>query len=365
MSTFPVVIDNPSAGVGTTGQPLSNPNHITQHLAQNTAIVALETKVGIDSSAVTSTIDYLLKNTSSSNPGHTHTLSSLSDFNISSPVAGQSLVYNGSKWVNGSGVKFGGTGADGALSITSGTTTINCANAAIVIKNYTSISITGSAKLAFSNPGTNGTIIILKSQGAVTITSSTVPAIDVTLMGAAQGTAGETNQFKSVGAGGNAGTNTGGVAGAAPFNFTPIFISGKSILLGVGGGAGGGGTGTQGSGGGGASVVANGTAGTGTNSGSGTGASGAIGGGCLYIECGGALNITSTLTAAGTNGSNATPPGNGGGGSGGGTIVILYNSLTANSGTYTVTGGTGGTGQQSGGNGGAGYSLVALNTEFA
>src|SRR5262249_4478364 len=40
------------------------------------------------------------------------------------------------------GSKFGGTGADGALSISSGTTTINLGNAAVVVKNYTSISIT-------------------------------------------------------------------------------------------------------------------------------------------------------------------------------------------------------------------------------
>ena len=57
------------------------------------------------------------------------------------------------------GLKFGGTGADGALSITSGTTTIDCANAAVVIKNYTSISITETGALAFSNPNTNGTTV--------------------------------------------------------------------------------------------------------------------------------------------------------------------------------------------------------------
>jgi hypothetical protein len=41
---------------------------------KNTAILAIETKLGVDSSAVASTIDYLLKNPSSSNPGHKHTL---------------------------------------------------------------------------------------------------------------------------------------------------------------------------------------------------------------------------------------------------------------------------------------------------
>lgn len=39
-----------------------------------TAVVAIETKLGVDSSAVTTTLDYLVKSTSSSNPGHKHTL---------------------------------------------------------------------------------------------------------------------------------------------------------------------------------------------------------------------------------------------------------------------------------------------------
>ena len=59
---------------------------------------------------------------------------------------------------------------------------------------------------------------------------------------------------------------------------------------------------------------------------------------------------------------------------GGGTIIILYNTLTADSGTYTVSGGAGGTGASdtvpsarasgNGGAGGTGYSLVQLNTNF-
>lgn len=36
------------------------------------AIMAIEAKIGVDSSAVTTSLDYLLKNPSSNNPGHTH-----------------------------------------------------------------------------------------------------------------------------------------------------------------------------------------------------------------------------------------------------------------------------------------------------
>lgn len=56
----------------------ANLDHDYQHSLVNDAIRALETKLGIDSSAVTSSIDYLLKNASSNNPGHTHSASSLS-----------------------------------------------------------------------------------------------------------------------------------------------------------------------------------------------------------------------------------------------------------------------------------------------
>lgn len=49
----------------------NSPSHALQHANANDAI---EAKVGIDSSAVATSLDYLLKNTSSSNPGHKHTL---------------------------------------------------------------------------------------------------------------------------------------------------------------------------------------------------------------------------------------------------------------------------------------------------
>lgn len=292
---------------------------------------------------------------------------------------------------------FGGTGADGALSITSGTTTINLGGAQVYVKNYTSISITGTGVLAFSNPHASGTIIILKSQGNVTITSSANPAIDVRGMGGAGGGAGG----DGLGAGGsgtngscfdgatNGGTCTtgGGVAGAA---YSPIFINsifGKKIhlLCGAGGGGGYGGSST-----GGPRV----------------GGAGGNGGGALYIECAGALNFTGIIDASGLNGGSGTAAGvqryggSAGAGGGGGTIMILYNTLTANSGTLTVNGGgagsagTGGSGVGSGaftsgggaggagytagtagganngydggvgGTGGTGLSLVAANTEF-
>ncbi len=171
---------------------------------------------------------------------------------------------------------FGGTGVDGALTISSGTTNIDLGGSQVFVKNYTSISITGTGALTFSNPHANGTIIILKSQGNVILTSSATRLIDLRLLGATGG-----NAFSGSGKGGR-------------------------------------------------------------------------GGGCMYIECAGSWNFTGTVDASGENfvantGTDAL--GNNGGG-GGGTFVGLYNSLTANSGTVTVTAGT--TGGSQGGNTGTG-----------
>lgn len=266
---------------------------------------------------------------------------------------------------------FGGTGADGALSITSGTTNIDCAGARVVVKNYTSISITGTGNLTFSNPHANGTVVILKSQGGVTLTSSAAPMISVSAMGAIGGTAvtttgsggptagnngtdGLTNQQKSS-LGGGAATGSGGGGGAASgyyFDTTlnATLLKHPEAFVGAGGGSG----------------LSNNSA-----SGSGTSVSGrgGRGGGCLIIECAGAWNFTTTggISVAGENGQNATTTSavaGGGGGGSGGYLKVLYGSLTANSGTVNVAGGTGGnndnnTGSVSWGGGGGGSPLGA------
>ena len=70
--TYPTTIDsltNPTAA-----NTQDSPSHSTQHSDLNDIVEALEAKVGVNSSAVAASIDYLLKNTSSSNPGHKHTL---------------------------------------------------------------------------------------------------------------------------------------------------------------------------------------------------------------------------------------------------------------------------------------------------
>lgn len=248
--------------------------------------------------------------------------------------------------------RFGGTGADGALAISSGTTTIDCANAAVVVKNYSSISITGTGVLAFSNPNTNGTIVILKSVGDVTLTSSATPMIDLRVMGAqASGNNGATTVLPYLASGGAAGAdNSGDTGGAGGTGVAGVNSNSPSVVT----------TATAQAG---VYMLACGGAGGIGGAGGGTGGAGGAGGGALLIECRGALNFTtaSGISVAGTTGSVGTSAGQGAGGGGGGaggTALIVYNTLTAASGTISVSGGTGGTGATGGsaspGTGGAG-----------
>ncbi len=264
---------------------------------------------------------------------------------------------------------FGGTGADGALSITSGTTTIDLGGAREFVKNYSSISITGTGNLAFTNPHANGTIIKLKSTGAVTLTSNSGSVIDMRNLGSAgaaqqstdnsngaTGTIGTSSLTPPGGGGGGGRGNLGsggaaGTAGVAGISATAIVYAvtaSKMIPFSTGAGGAAGGSGDVNGG-----ITAS------------YGGAGGAGAGSLVIECGGAFNFTTgTILATGTAGSNGGPAstdvgGGGGGGGGGGSVIIMYGSLTANSGTITCTGGAGGTGGvagsgSSGGGGGGG-----------
>lgn len=272
---------------------------------------------------------------------------------------GSSLTING--YVQNSKGAFGGDGSDGALTISSGTTTISAASARVVTKNYTSVSITGTGALAFSTPHANGTVIFIKSQGATTLTSSAAPMVDVSSMGSSGGSGSNpTGTNGTTGYGYDYTTNEGGAgssttpgAGGAAFsgviNYQTYNISlekWRKILMGAGGGGGGG------------------------NGGGGSPGNGGNGGGVLIIECAGAWNFTtasgiSVNGATGGNGSGGSANAGGGGG-GGGYCIVLYNTLTANSGTITSSGGTGGNNDsgnvtnRAGGGGGAGYTNAGI-----
>jgi len=77
---FPSDLDDLSTSRASQGtDPLSTPDHLVHHVAEDTATQSLEVKVGIDDSAVDTTLDYLLKNAASLNPGHAHNFLNAAD----------------------------------------------------------------------------------------------------------------------------------------------------------------------------------------------------------------------------------------------------------------------------------------------
>jgi hypothetical protein len=265
--------------------------------------------------------------------------------------------------------KFGGTGADGALSVTSGTTTIDLASAEYLEKNYSSIFIGIGATLTFSNPPDTGSIINLKTSGDCYI-AGTITA----QCGSAGGPGGVPN----------AGGGTNGTSGADPSErIIDITDAQNRAYFGVGANKHSGGSGGAG-GAGGSSVqqaenfytISSGTlyrrllrlipgaGGGGGASGNDntTGGAGGRGGGALLIECAGQLDFDGSIDVSGADGgpynvavSSSSGTGGGGGG-GGGMLVLLANTIGANSGTVDKTGGNGSAGenQTSGANGGDG-----------
>lgn len=221
-----------------------------------------------------------------------------------------------------------------SIKPTTGLTYIDLGGASSVVKNYSSISITGTGALGFTNPHANGTIITLKSQGDVTLTSSTVPCIDTRNMGASEGNV-PTGTLISVVL---PTVTTGGEQTGSGANTTDEASLVRRAVFLMCGGAG-----------------ATGADGPGSVGGAGGGGAGA-----LMILCGGALNFTGTINTSGSDGSpgidgGGSNEGSGGGGGGSaGSCIILYNSLVANTGTITDTGGAGGDGGPAGGTTGTG-----------
>lgn len=256
-------------------------------------------------------------------------------------------------------------GSDGNLIISSGTTTIDCAGAALVVRNYNELSITGTASLAFSNPNANGTTIILLCNKFV-CTSSATRAIDTRNMGAAGGAAQTTTANN---------TTLNGNNGTASIGFSIHQVNaGIASTDGTGSVPGGGGTLAAGPslstvrslftgllpylmpGAGGASGLLR----TFSNGGATvTSGVGGRGGGALAILCSGEWNFTGTIDTSGQDGGSGSGSGpdwgaNGGGGGGAGTFMGIYTQLIANSGTVNANGGVGGNRSRDGSTVGAG-----------
>lgn len=407
---------------------LNNPSHSALHNTTSSALGQVEAVIGLDgANSVLGTLMTNVRSPGSDGGGHIQSAnkggtgqisyakgdllvaqssSVLSKLSIG--TTGQILTVDpnqatGLRWGSG---KFGGTGADGSFSNSSGTTTLNIGSVLVYTKNYTSISLTGTGILGFTSANDAGTVVVLKSQGDVTLTSSSAPMIDVSGIGTVAvgmqtftgGSSGQiagangigtvvnfTRTYAGTGATTSPAVGAGGSVASFLYNssIAAVFAKYPQLFVGASGANGG----------------YNVSAGSGTL----TVGPGGRGGGGLVIECGGSLNFTTAngISVAGKNGANATNTGyttysaGGSGGGGGGCAIVLYNTLVSSVGSINVSGGTGGNavratsgtafggggggsgpnagvdglssavnGTKTGGDGGLGLYLLAPNTEY-
>lgn len=243
-------------------------------------------------------------------------------------------------------IRIGGDGSDGAYTAPAGSTNISG------IKQYTSLSVPVGATLNL----TDNTYIFC--QGAVSIDGSITRSTFATPVFAAQN--GESGACGNRAMGGRMGSSfyrmqtfracigggAGGFGGEGP-------RTGIAGAYGLGGSGGGGGAGYSQGGFGGIPIEGTSSAPAGTTS-------GGFGGCGLYIECLGNITITGTVTISGTNGNGGSNGDQGAGGGGGGGSFYCFALGNANlTGTFNSIGGDGGAGGATtaggGGGGGGGY----------
>lgn len=269
------------------------------------------------------------------------------------------LVINGN--LNGL-FGWGGDGSDGALTITSGTTTLNLDQ----VYNYSSISLSAGATLAFTGAGSgaflncsgNCTLAgTIELRNMVDTASSGATRRDNLETGTGQGTLDENDGGASAvsashgngGAGGDsdAASGTPGVGGAGGAVNNPGTAGSGGNSAGGGGGGGGGG-GSVGGGSAGSNNSSN-NGGNGGAGGTGGGAGGSGGGGYASGNGGNGGNSTSGTgqTNGGNGGNSGASGGDGGDGGNGG-------ANSSGGGAIGGTGGAGGNGYTNGGDGGVG-----------
>lgn len=332
---------------------------------------------------------------------------SLNDANVRSLFGVLSGAISMSDGYGKSNLHLFGTGANGALSISSGTLSsgtyttasisgsVTCASPTIIyVQN--DLTISGTITCRYGQNGTSAMNIVRPAGSDTTSPSSAFTAINAdepaisaaggTLVsvaypgGAASGTStqfvtGKTGSNSATGCGGGGGGGGGGWSGAGG---TIGYGGAAGTSYGGGGGGGGGcvsGNGVAGSasnggrggnvvagynrggGGGGAGYPTTGAGGANNGGNSGPGLAGEnFSGGVIWFIVGGNVTITSSGVINCSGGKGGTPGGGnggdegggGGGGSGGGAIRILYGGTYSNSGTLTCAGGAASTGKNGG-----------------
>ena len=290
--------------------------------------------------------------------GSTQTVTS-SLVSLTADVSGVLPLANGGvgNFQAPSWLRFFGDGSDGALNVTSGTTT------AAGEHWYSSVNVSVGAILA--NNGAYS--LIIRSTGTCTIAGTISGSVNT---GSAAGNNSLISGWGGGTSGGSGGGTAAGVAGIAMVIGSTSAASGGTAGAASGGSAGNGATvgstsvkylysgyvpQAQPNA---AGMVWGGMKGPTGGSGGGVGGNGGTG---IVLACP-TINFTGTVDVSGGAGTAAGNNNQGGGGGGGGGVVIMAaETYSANTGTITLTGGNGGgcasfTGCGTGGNGGSGNS---------
>lgn len=283
-----------------------------------------------------------------------------------------------------------GDGSDGALNVTSGTTTLDFASANVLIKNYSSINVSVGATLAVSNTPASGGLLVLLCTGTTTIAGTldlkgkgstggaqvtvSVTSSTFSISNGTQGTepfinAGQTRKggagigaqnsgspdaAASGGAGASSTPNSGANSTAATSGSATAALAtagsgltavlntiassvGLTVAPGAGGSTGG---------------VAASVTGYGSGTASATSGPAGAGGGALLIGSKGNLSLTGTIDLRGndatvsavtsSSGNSATAAGASSGGAGGTGLAYTKGTMTSG-GTYSVAAGAIGT----------------------
>lgn len=284
-----------------------------------------------------------------------------------------------------------GDNSDGALNVTTGTTTLDCANNNFAVFQYESFNVSSGATLTFNNTANDGTIVVFRVSGDCTIAGTVdgdglgtlggTGLTSVTMNGTDSGNTGTApfNAISSLAGGVStpvlSGTQVAAAGSGSPANYFNSGSSANDVVITPGTSTGGGGgsfsdhdslhklnpfgfVATPGMGGSSGSAVAG---RCNINSAGSTivGADGGRGGLTIIFIVGGNLTFTGTVTLQGESAGASTATaitttgnqtvsvaigGSSGGGAGSLYISVPVTSTVTDSGTKSLGGGSGGSG---------------------
>lgn len=122
---------------------------------------ALEAKIGVDGSAVTTSLDYLLKNTGSIDPGHHHTNASIDSVDAGKITTGILAIARG-------GTNSGTALNNNRIMVSSGGAIVE---AAALTNGQLLIGSTGAAPVAAGISGTTNQITVTNGAGSITLSA--------------------------------------------------------------------------------------------------------------------------------------------------------------------------------------------------